>query len=190
MKRIFFGLFLCCLFACQNEKPVVKVNVGDIIFDEKIDDPNFQLCNENLIKQYYVRYSSDKPSGYKGEKAAIVKLFSENYSFPNMEGEDGYTSSDRHEACKAVPQSIPRASNRNTDLAMKEEWFAMMKGGPAAYSNFEIAGFLAESILLGCIALRSGVGQKLEWDGPNMRATNSPEAARFVKPEPRKGWEI
>lgn len=92
MKRIFFGLFLCCLFACQNEKPVVKVNVGDIIFDEKIDDPNFQLCNENLIKQYYVRYSSDKPSGYKGEKAAIVKLFSENYSCPNIEGEDGYVT--------------------------------------------------------------------------------------------------
>ena len=90
----------------------------------------------------------------------------------------------------AVPQSIARTTTRNTDIAMKEEWFAMMKGGPAAYSNFAISGFLAEIILLGCVALRSGVGQKLDWDGPNMRATNSPGAAQFVKPQARKGWEI
>jgi hypothetical protein len=73
---------------------------------------------------------------------------------------------------------------------MKEEWFAMMKGGPAAYSNFDIAAYLTEIILLGCVALRSGVGHKLEWDGPNMRATNDPQAAQFVKRQNRKGWEI
>jgi len=88
MKKILPLFLICCFFACQNDKPTL--NVGDIVFDEKIDDPNFQLCNENLIKQYYVRYSSDKPSGYIGEKAAIVKEFSENYSCPVMEGEDGF----------------------------------------------------------------------------------------------------
>jgi hypothetical protein len=70
------------------------------------------------------------------------------------------------------------------------EWFEMMKGGPAAYSNFDVAAYLTESILLGCVALRSGVGHKLEWDAPNMRATNDPNAARFVRRQNRKGWEV
>jgi predicted dehydrogenase len=107
-----------------------------------------------------------------------------------MKGEKDYVDGAKHEACIAVPQSIPRVSEQDTDLAMKKEWFAMMKGGPPAYSNFDIAAYLTEIILLGVVALRSGVGHKLEWDGPNMRATNAPEAARFVKREPRKGWEI
>ena len=43
---------------------------------------------------------------------------------------------------------------------------------------------------MGGVALRSGVGHKLDWDGPNMRATNAPEAAQFVKRQNRKGWEM
>ena len=71
---------------------------------------------------------------------------------------------------------------------MKEEWFAAMKGGPPAYSNFDIAAYLTEIILLGCVALRTGVGRKLDWDGPNMSATNEPAAAQFVKRQNRSGW--
>ena len=101
-----------------------------------------------------------------------------------LNDEKEYVSGDKHEACVAVPQSIPRSPGHD------QEWFAMMKGGPAAYSNFDIAGYLTEIILLGCVALRVGVGHKLEWDGPNMRANNEPLAAQFVKRQNRKGWEI
>jgi hypothetical protein len=99
-----------------------------------------------------------------------------------LEGDKEFIGGDDHDACKAVPQSIPRSPGHD------EEWFAMMKGGPAAYSNFDIAGYLTEIILLGCIALRSGIGQKLDWDGPNMKATNAPEAAKFVTRKNRRGW--
>ena len=107
-----------------------------------------------------------------------------------LEDEDKYVDGDKHPACAAVPESIARTEEKDKDLAMKKEWFAMMKGGPASYSNFDIAAYLTESILLGCVALRSGVGHKLEWDGPNMRATNDPNAARFVNRKNRKGWEV
>lgn len=107
-----------------------------------------------------------------------------------MDDEKDYVNSDKHEACIAVPKSIARVNERDTDLAMKKEWFDMIKGGPAAFSNFDVAAYLTEMILLGCVALRSGVGHKLDWDGPNMRATNAPEAARFVRRENRKGWEV
>ena len=100
-----------------------------------------------------------------------------------LNDEKEYVSGEKHGACMAVPETIPRSPGHD------QEWFAMMKGGPAAYSNFDISAYLTEIILLGCVALRSGVGHRLEWDGPNMRATNAPEAAQFVQRQNRKGWE-
>ena len=65
----------------------------------------------------------------------------------------------------------------------------MMKQGTPAYSNFDIAAYLTEIILLGCVALRVGVGQRMQWDGPKMKSTNLSQAARFVKRNNRAGWE-
>ncbi len=119
-----------------------------------------------------------------GEKG---KLFSpDDYGarfFVAMKGQDEFVPGDRHEACKAVPQSIPRSPGH------MQEWFRMMREGVPAYSNFDIAAYLTEIILLGCIALRVGEGIKMEWDGPNMRSTNLPQAERFVRRNNRPGWE-
>src|SRR6266581_2919309 len=115
------------------------------------------------------------------------KLFSpDDYGtkfFVAMKGKDEYVAGDQQEACKEVLQSIPRSPGHMT------EWFRMMKEGTPAYSNFEIAGYLAEVILLGCVALRVGEGKRMEWDGPNMRSPNLPEAAQFVQRQNRSGWE-
>ena len=100
-----------------------------------------------------------------------------------LNDEKEYVSGTKHEACKDVPQTIPRSPGHD------QEWFAAMRGGPAPYSNFDIAAYLTEIILLGCVALRVGIGHKLEWDGPNMRAKNEPLAEQFVKRQNRKGWE-
>jgi len=77
-------------------------------------------------------------------------------------------------------------NNGGGDQGMKSEWAAAIRGGPAALSNFDYAGMLTETILLGNVAIR--VGKKLEWDGPNMKATNCPEADQYIKTEYRKGW--
>ena len=69
-----------------------------------------------------------------------------------------------------------------------KEWIEACKGGPAPYSNFEIGAKLTEVILLGCVALK--VGKKIDWDGPNMRALNAPEAAKIVKRDYRAGWTL
>lgn len=89
-----------------------------------------------------------------------------------------------HEAIKGIPQSIPRSPGHN------QEWFDMMTKGTPAYSNFDIAAFLTETILLGCISMRVGVGRKMEWDGPNMRSPNIKEAKDFVKRDYRRGWSV
>lgn len=131
-----------------------------------------------------------------GSGALIIgdkgKLFSpDDYGakfFVVMKGEETYVDGEQHAACKAVPQTIPRSTGSGTFHHM-QEWFRMMKEGAPAYSNFDIAAYLAEVILLGCIALRVGEGRLMEWDGPNMKSPNLPEAAHFVKRENRKGWE-
>ncbi|HYE20496.1 MAG TPA: hypothetical protein VEA69_18760, partial [Tepidisphaeraceae bacterium] len=66
----------------------------------------------------------------------------------------------------------------------------MIKNGTPSSSNFDIAGYLTEIILLGCIALDVGVKTRMEWDGPNMKSPNIAEAAKFIKKEARPGWEM
>ena len=106
-----------------------------------------------------------------------------------LKGDTEMVDSEKHEAVKAIPQSIPRnAFEGNEDQRQHLEWIAACKGGKPGYSNFDIAAYLTEIILLGCVALR--VGKKLEWDGPNMLARNAPEAAQIVKRENRKGWDV
>jgi predicted dehydrogenase len=102
--------------------------------------------------------------------------------FIQLEGEKTFTNGKDHGVAKAVPQSIPRSPGHN------QEWINMIKDGTPAYSNFAIAGYLTEIILLGCIALKVGEGVKMDWDGPKMISPNCPQAARFVKRANRTGW--
>ena len=118
-----------------------------------------------------------------GDKGSLFSPDDYGSSFVlKLKDEKEFTNGAKHPAAISIPESIPRSKGHN------QEWFDMMKGGPPAYSNFSIAGYLTEIILLGCIALKVGKGVKMEWDGPNMRSPNCPQAAKFVKRDSRIGW--
>ena len=87
-----------------------------------------------------------------------------------------------------VEKRLPR--NGRGDDGMKEEWVrAIMENKPEiAYSNFDIAGLLTETILLGNVAMRAG--KKLDWDGENMKFPNASDAEKFLHFEYRKGWTL
>jgi predicted dehydrogenase len=109
--------------------------------------------------------------------------------FIKLNDEKELISGNNHPAVKEVPVTIPRNPHKGeADRRQHLEWIAACKGGPTPYSNFDVAAYLTEIILLGSVALR--VGRKLEWDGPGMKATNAPEAARFVKRQYRQGWGL
>ena len=55
-------------------------------------------------------------------------------------------------------------------------------------SNFGYAGPLTETVVLGCVAMRSS--KRIDWDGPNMRITNDRDANQWLKREYRKGWSL
>lgn len=57
-----------------------------------------------------------------------------------------------------------------------------------AMSNFNYAGRLTETVLLGNVALRAG--KKIEWDGESMQVTNDSAANQYITREYRAGWGL
>ena len=87
------------------------------------------------------------------------------------------------------PQLLPRSPGHH------QEWIDACKGGKPAGSNFDHAGPLAEVVLLGNVALRPELKEKMNrtkllWDGPNLKITNIPEANQFLQREYRNGWSL
>ncbi len=103
-----------------------------------------------------------------------------------------------HGSHGGMPQLLPAELNEQAAKVAKtmkrsighhEEWLAACKGGPAAVSNFDYAGPMTETVLLGVLALRAP-GRRLEWDSSQQRVKNMPELDRFVRTEYRKGWTL
>jgi predicted dehydrogenase len=83
-------------------------------------------------------------------------------------------------------QVLPRAPKQNHF----GEWVSAIKANDPskAMSNFEYAGRLTETVLLGVVALKAGTA--IEWDAANMKAKNFPGADQFIKRDYRKGFSI
>jgi predicted dehydrogenase len=69
-------------------------------------------------------------------------------------------------------------------------WAKACMGQAKASSPFEYAAQLTETMLLGIVALRTGQGRKLFYDGEKMQVTNIPEANQYLRREYRSGWEV
>jgi predicted dehydrogenase len=89
---------------------------------------------------------------------------------------------------KAPDPTLPRHGKGDHDLNQKKEWVAAIRGGAPALSNFNYASLLAETILLGNVAIRAG--KKLVWNDSNLKFVNAPEANQFLHREYRKGWTL
>ena len=94
------------------------------------------------------------------------------------------------EACakeaEAIEHKIPKSAGHY------KEWIAACKGGPKAGSNFDWAGPLAESVLLGNVALRVQLREdltlaRLLWDSAQLKFTNLEDANKFIRREYRAG---
>ncbi|PIY41130.1 MAG: oxidoreductase [Armatimonadetes bacterium CG_4_10_14_3_um_filter_66_18] len=86
---------------------------------------------------------------------------------------------------KRPEPTIPRCESDHF-----KEWVTAAKGGRPAASNFDHAGPLTELVLLGNLAIKAGVGNKVEWDGPNLCVTNLPALNQHVEREYRAGWAL
>jgi len=91
---------------------------------------------------------------------------------------------DRFQDVAKPEPSLPRSPGHF------REWVdAIQAGDPSkALSNFDYAGRLTETVLLGVVALRAG--SKIEWDAEGMRARNNSEADQYIRRDYRKGYSI
>ncbi|MBN1418383.1 MAG: Gfo/Idh/MocA family oxidoreductase [Planctomycetes bacterium] len=95
----------------------------------------------------------------------------------------------RRKAYKEPERTIPRS------IGHHREWIEACKGGKPAGSNFDWAGPLAEVVLLGNVALRVQLRErltrsKLLWDPEALKFTNVPEANEFLHRPYREGWTL
>lgn len=83
----------------------------------------------------------------------------------------------------------PRSEERSP--GHYREWLdAIRQRDPSlAKSNFEVAGPLTETLLVGCLAAQAGTGTRLTWDPVAMTTGNAAADAR-VKHRYRRGWEL
>src|SRR5205823_6332617 len=108
---------------------------------------------------------------FVGDKGMILTTASKHMLLPEKDFEDFVPP----------PQTIPNSPGHYV------EWIEACKGGKPSLANFAYAGWTTESNHLGNVAYRAG--KKLHWDADKMKATNAPEAEKFIRREYRKGWE-
>jgi predicted dehydrogenase len=86
-----------------------------------------------------------------------------------------------------LAQAVPKVMERSP--GHYEEWYQACRGGKRPVDNFDYAGPMTETVLLGVLSLRAP-GRRLEWDSENLQVKNAPELNQFVKTEYRKGWSL
>lgn len=85
-----FFILLLVINSCKKvTKNTVEypLHVGDITFDPSLDDPDFKICNSEVVLQYY---DFGKGVQYKGEKPTINEAFKNEFEGMEMNDETGF----------------------------------------------------------------------------------------------------
>jgi predicted dehydrogenase len=131
------------------------------------------------IEKKYGRKLTDGGTVFVGEKGIMV---AGNYcEGPRIVPEQA------HQAFPVPPKSLPRLKK---GLTHQTDFLRACKDGKPPFSHFDYGGPLTEMVLLGCLAIRAGVGQKVQWDCDAVKVTNLPELNKLVHREYRSGWEM
>ena len=171
-------------FPAREEMPAVTFN-----WYEGKRDGNKLLPPEDLVKKAVAIDTIARHRGKLVDSGSILVGEKGILYSPDDYGAQFFLSPAEQykDVNRTKPEKLP--VNGKNDRGMKIEWIEAIKGGPPAYSNFDYAAMLTETILLGNIAIRMN-GQKLDWDGPNMKFTNNAKANEYVQNEYRKGFTV
>jgi predicted dehydrogenase len=160
-------------FPARGDLPPVKLTWYEGARDGKRHLPSPDL--------FQGKVPTDSGSLLVGEKGSIFS--------PSDNGAEQVVLGVSESGEKPKDSAEPRPKN-NDDANHKAEWVrAIRAGDPSiALSNFAYSGVLTEAMLLGNVAVR--LGKPIDYDVAHGVVTNAPEAARFIRPEYRKGWEL
>jgi len=128
-----------------------------------------------LQKQYPDEEFDSNGTLYVGEKGV---LYTGTYG-----GHMRLVPFEKMQTMSQPPRTLPRPKNVFANFLD-----ACRQGSTVTAASFEYGARLTEFTLLGNLAQHAGVGQKVAWDGPNLKVTNLPELNRWVKCPYRPGW--
>lgn len=153
----------------------------------------------DLVKaEYHYPARGNKPpvhlswyNGVKGPGWEHDKPFHGFASGVLFEGTKGQLISS-YSGYKLLPEDkfknfSPPAPTIPDSIGHHREWLEAIRGNGKTTCNFDYSGILAQTVLLGNVALRSG--QKVLWNESKV-TTGSAKADAFLIREFRKGWEI
>ena len=109
---------------------------------------------------------------FVGEKGMVLADYGRHVLLPK----DKFAGADRPK--QTIPPSIGH----------HREWIEACKTRGTTTCNFDYSGTLAEAVLLGNVAYRTG--EKLTWNAKDLKATNCPQADRYIRRPYRKGWTL
>ncbi len=109
---------------------------------------------------------------FEGTKGQLVADYNKHKLLPE----------DKWQGFTPPKQTIPKS------LGHHREWIEAIRNKGATTCNFNYSGALAEAVLLGNVAYRSG--EEVQWDASHATIPNSAKAAAYLDKEYRKGWSL
>jgi predicted dehydrogenase len=97
------------------------------------------------------------------------------------------------EEAERVPKTHPpiqTADGPKRSAPHRMNWIDAIRERSKTTCPIEYASTLTETMLLGVVALRTGQGKPIIYDGENGKITNVAAANQYLRREPRKGWNI
>ena len=99
-----------------------------------------------------------------------------------------------HEAAAKVPKTYFRVESSGAGMFASAKhrmnWINAIKGKEKATCPFEYASRLTETMLLGVVAMKTGQGKLIKYDGEAGKITNNDSANQHLQREYRKGWTL
>ncbi len=176
-------------FPARGDQPPAKVFWYDgsrqraIEATAENEDPKIALLNRprlaSELERRYGRPLGPAASLFVGEKGIIHAA--------SHGGAPRIIPEEQHRAFPVPARTLPRQRGGILGDFLR----ACKEGGAPPCSNFaDFAGPFIEAIYVGLLAMKAGVGRKVEWDSPSLRCTNLPELNRWVRRDYRKGWVL
>jgi predicted dehydrogenase len=138
-------------------------------------DQNLPPLFAELLRKYPDEvFDYDGGTFYVGEKGVL---------YTGTYGSMHILPRERMSEFSQVPKTLPRPKNIMADFLD-----ACREGKKETAVSFEYGAQLTEFVLLGNLAQYAGAGNKVQWDGPNMKVANLPELNQWLKRPVREGW--
>jgi predicted dehydrogenase len=151
-------------------------------FDPKDKRGNIQAPNyPPMLAEFEKKYDCDFREGWDG---GTFYIGTKGVMHTGCYGQRPRLLPEEAQRAFPVPEArIPRIKGSHFG-----HFIECCKEGKPTCADFGYAAAITEFLLLGHLAIKAGVGTRVEWDAGKARCTNVPELNRWVKRESRKGW--